>query len=127
MTKLSIEVISHPACAVISVSGDLDKVSAPQLEKVISEVLGAGHVHLIVDVSALGFCDSTGVWLLLAGLRRSFEAGGWLRLAGVRGFLQRLLELTRLSEAFPTDPTVAEAMRHVPARRSGQASPPAPA
>ncbi|GAA3121957.1 STAS domain-containing protein [Planomonospora alba] len=127
MTKLSVQVTHHPACAVISISGDLDKVSAPQLERVLSDVLEGGDVHLIADVSRLEFCDSTGVWLLLSGLRRAFEAGGWLRLAGVRGFLERLLELTRLRDAFPTDPTVADALTHVPARRPGTAHPPAPA
>ncbi|MFC4061613.1 STAS domain-containing protein [Planomonospora corallina] len=127
MTKLSIQVTQHPACAVIAIAGDLDKVSAPQLDRVVTDVLESGHVHLIADVSRLEFCDSTGVWLLLSGLRRAFEAGGWLRLAGVRGFLERLLELTRLKEAFPTDPTVDEALTHVPDRRSGTAQPPASA
>ncbi|MBB5961443.1 anti-sigma factor antagonist [Planomonospora venezuelensis] len=124
MTKLSIQVTQYRACAVISVAGDLDKVSAPQLEQTLTDLLADGHVHLIADVSGLDFCDSTGVWLLLSGLRRTFEAGGWLRLAGVRGFLQRLLELTRLSDAFPTDLTVADSLRHAPTRRSGPASPP---
>ena len=125
MTKLSVQVTHYRACVVVSVAGDLDKISAPQLEQVLADLLAEGHIHLIADVSELEFCDSTGVWLLLSGLRRTFEAGGWLRLAGVRGFLQRLLELTRLSEAFPTDSSVAESLSHAPAtRRSGPSSPP---
>ncbi|MBG0827603.1 STAS domain-containing protein [Planomonospora sp. ID67723] len=118
MTKLSIQVTHYRACVVVSIAGDLDKVSAPELEQTLTDLLAGGHIHLIADVSELDFCDSTGVWLLLSGLRRTFEAGGWLRLAGVRGFLQRLLELTRLSDAFPTDPTVAESLSHAPTRRS---------
>ncbi|GII02954.1 STAS domain-containing protein [Planobispora takensis] len=124
MTKLSIQVTHYRACVVVSVAGDLDKVSTPELDRTFADLLAEGHVHMIIDVSDLEFCDSTGVWMLLSGLRRTFEAGGWLRLAGVRGFLERLLELTRLGDAFPTDPSVAESLRHAPTRRTGPAPPP---
>ncbi|GIH75999.1 STAS domain-containing protein [Planobispora longispora] len=124
MTKLSIQVTHYRTCVVVSVAGDLDKVSAPLLDQAFTDLLADGHVHIIADVSELEFCDSTGVWLLLAGLRRTYEAGGWLRLAGVRGFLQRLLELTRLSDAFPIDATLDDSLRHAPVRRSAGPTPP---
>ncbi|GAA3093790.1 hypothetical protein GCM10017600_79980 [Streptosporangium carneum] len=69
------------------------------------------HVRIIIDTTELDFCDSTGVWTLLTTLRRAYEQSGWLRLAGVHGVLGRLLELTRLAEAFPIDRDVDESLR----------------
>ncbi|MGV9771260.1 STAS domain-containing protein [Streptosporangium sp. NPDC003464] len=111
MTRLSVTVSDHPHFSVVSLAGDLDKLSAPQLEEALAGLLTRGHVRIIIDTADLGFCDSTGVWALLTSMRRTYEQNGWLRLAGVHGFLARLLELTRLGEAFPIDPDVSESLR----------------
>lgn len=111
MTRLSITVKDHPRLSVVSLAGDLDKTSAPRLEETLTELLERDRVRVVVDTAELGFCDSTGVWTLLAALRRTYERNGWLRLAGVHGFLGRLLEMTRLAAAFPIDRDVDESLR----------------
>ncbi|MDP9849985.1 anti-anti-sigma factor [Streptosporangium lutulentum] len=93
--------------------GDLDKLSVPRLDEELTELLDRGRVCLIIDATDLDFCDSTGIWMLLATLRRAYERNGWLRLVGVHGFLGRLLELTRLREAFPIDPDLGQSVRMV--------------
>ncbi|MFF0310733.1 STAS domain-containing protein [Streptosporangium sp. NPDC004379] len=110
MNRLSIAVNDRPRFTVVSLAGDLDKLSASALEETLSTLLARGRVHIIVDVRELRFCDSTGVWALLSGLRRVYERNGWLRLAGVHGFLGRLLDLTRLRDAFPIDASVDESV-----------------
>ncbi|MBB4936597.1 anti-anti-sigma factor [Streptosporangium album] len=111
MTRLSITVSDHPRFSVVSLTGDLDKLSAPPLEEAFTALLTRGHVRIIIDTTDLGFCDSSGVWVLLATMRRTYEQNGWLRLAGVNGFLGRLLELTGLRAAFPIDRDVNESLR----------------
>lgn len=111
MTRLSVTVSDHPRFSVVSLAGDLDRTSAPRLEEVLSDLLARRRVRIIIDATELGFCDSTGVWTLLTTLRRTYEQNGWLRLAGVHGFLGRLLEMTRLAAAFPMDPDVSESLR----------------
>ncbi|MFF0247842.1 STAS domain-containing protein [Streptosporangium sandarakinum] len=110
MNRLSIAVNDQPRFAVVSLAGDLDKLSASDLEEALSALLARGRIHIIIDVHELRFCDSTGVWALLGGLRRAYELKGWLRLAGVHGFLGRLLDLTRLKDAFPIDASVDESV-----------------
>lgn len=116
MTRLSVTVSDHPQFSVVSLIGDLDKLSTPQFEEALAELLTQGHVRIIIDTAGLGFCDSTGVWALLTTMRRTYEQNGWLRLAGVHGFLGRLLELTRLGEAFPIDTDVSESLRQASMR-----------
>ncbi|MEV7008112.1 STAS domain-containing protein [Streptosporangium sp. NPDC051022] len=110
MTRLSVTVNDHPHFSVVSLNGDLDKISAPRLEEALAEPLTRRHVRIIIDTAKLDFCDSTGIWTLLATLRRAYEQNGWMRLAGVHGVLERLLELTRLTEAFPIDRDVDESL-----------------
>src|SRR5687768_13242667 len=95
MTRLSVTVDAHPHFSVVTLIGDLDKSSAPLLEERLADFMRRGHVCLVVDTTGLGFCDSTGIWVLLTSLRRAYERKGWLRLVGVHGFLGRLLDLTR--------------------------------
>ncbi len=113
MTRLSVTVDTHPHFSVVTLIGDLDKSSAPLLEERLADFMRRGHVCLVVDTTGLEFCDSTGIWVLLTSLRRAYERKGWLRLVGVHGFLGRLLDLTRLREAFPIDSTVEESLREV--------------
>ncbi|MFI6512217.1 STAS domain-containing protein [Streptosporangium sp. NPDC050855] len=104
---------TRPHFSVVTLTGDLDKSSAPRLEERLAEFIGRGHVYLVIDTTDLEFCDSTGIWVLLTSLRRAYERKGWLRLVGVHGFLGRLLELTRLRDAFPIDSTLEESLREV--------------
>lgn len=113
MTRLSVTVDTHPQFSVVTLVGDLDKSSAPLLEERLAEFMRRGHVCLVVDTTRLGFCDSTGIWVLLTSLRRAYERKGWLRLVGVHGFLSRLLDLTRLRDAFPINSTVEESLREL--------------
>jgi anti-sigma B factor antagonist len=121
MTRLSVTVKDHPRFSVVSLDGDLDKLSVPQFEEKLTGLLEHGRVCLIIDATDLDFCDSTGIWVLLATLRRAYERNGWLRLVGVHGFLSRLLELTKLRGAFPIDLDLDQSLREV-AHRSVSAS-----
>ncbi len=112
--RLAISVRRHPGASVIVLLGELDKVSSPALHDALAAQLDDGVRWLLLDVAELRFCDSTGVWTMLGFLRRAVQAGGGLRLAGVRGVLGRLLEITGLGMAFPVDADVAASMRAVP-------------
>ncbi|MGC5010085.1 STAS domain-containing protein [Streptosporangium sp. DT93] len=101
MTLLSITVTDHHSCSVITLGGELDRLSAAHLNHVLDQVISAGRVHLIVDVADLAFCDSTGVWTLMKGHCHASAAGGWLRLAYVHGVLKRVLQISKSVGIFP--------------------------
>ncbi|GAA3805596.1 STAS domain-containing protein [Sphaerisporangium flaviroseum] len=100
---LELAVTYHPGCTVVGVIGTLDAISTPGAKERLDELLAQGHNRMIIDVARLGFCDSSGIWLLLGLHRKTIETGGWIRLAGVNGFLLRLLALTHLDAAFTID------------------------
>lgn len=78
--------------------GELDIGTAPQLGEAIDRLLGAGHHRLLVDLTDLDFCDSTGMSAFVRGDNEAAAAGGWLRLTGATGRVARLLRLSGLAE-----------------------------
>ncbi|WP_113704897.1 STAS domain-containing protein [Nonomuraea lactucae] len=97
--------------AVVTLAGELDKISAPRLEGTLSGLLSGGHRHLVLDVAELEFCDVAGLRLFLDFERQTRQAGGRLRLAAVGGVLRRLIQLSCLDNAFLIDPDVTEALK----------------
>ena len=90
--------------------GDLDLDTAPVLTTTLDQVLDRHAPCVVIDLSGVQFCDSTGLSALLLGHRRATAAGGWLRLAGPGAFLGNLLETVGITPPLPVFPTVAEAL-----------------
>jgi anti-anti-sigma factor len=99
---LSVQVEEQDGAPLLRLRGDLDLVTAPLLQRRIDELLGVGHERLLVDADSLGFCDSTGLRVLLSARRRLAERAGELRLLRTSRVLQRLLDLSGLSELLQT-------------------------
>jgi anti-sigma B factor antagonist len=62
--------------AVVVVSGELDYGATPQLRACILGHIGAGRQHLLVDLSAVTFIDSTAIGLLVSTGTRLCRIGG---------------------------------------------------
>jgi anti-sigma B factor antagonist len=95
-------------CTVMSVSGELDLYTAPRLHRELTAALADGTPpRLIIDLSGVEFCDSTGINVLLAAHRRAREHGGGLELLGPRAGMRRILQVTGLETVFTVldDPT----------------------
>ena len=84
---------------VVRVEGDLDCYSAPQLRAVLLE-LAEGPRRVVVDVSGSTFIDSTGLGVLVGGLKRLREQGGHLALRSPSPTTARLFEVTGVSKLF---------------------------
>jgi anti-sigma B factor antagonist len=101
---LQVRVQDQDGAPLLSLTGDLDIVTAPLLQRRIDELLGAGHDRLLLDADSLGFCDSTGLRVLLGARRRLAERSGELRLLRTSTVLQRLLDLSGLNTLFGPAP-----------------------
>ena len=87
--------------AVVIVDGDLDLETAPQLESTISEQIASGHRHLVVDLAAATFFDSTAIRALLVstGQLRD-EPTAAVVLAGAQGITLRSLSVSGIDQMF---------------------------
>ncbi|MFI5689175.1 STAS domain-containing protein [Streptomyces sp. NPDC051636] len=66
--------------AVLGVSGELDLMTSPVLRQRVHDVVADGHHSLVLDLSEVFFCDSSGVGVLIAARRLIRSCQGRLRL-----------------------------------------------
>ena len=85
----------------LSVAGEIDLYTAPRLHgELVTVLTGDEPVRLVVDMSGVEFCDSTGMNVLLAAHRRAREHGGDLELAAPRPSVRKILQVTGLESVF---------------------------
>ncbi|AYN40790.1 anti-sigma factor antagonist [Streptomyces dangxiongensis] len=65
---------------VLRVSGELDLMTSPVLRQRVHDVVAEGNHSLVVDLSDVFFCDSSGVGVLIASRRLIRSCQGRLRL-----------------------------------------------
>ncbi|MET7683367.1 STAS domain-containing protein [Streptomyces sp. NPDC005423] len=94
--------------AVATVSGDLDVGSAPAVYQLALEAISRWP-RVIIDLSGVTFCDSSGFNALLRLRRRAQEAGNRLSLAAPPTQVTRLLTLTGAGALFPVYDSLADA------------------
>ena len=89
---------------VVALAGEIDLYTAPRLQTELMSVLSVNKpAQIVVDMSAVEFCDSTGMNVLLAAHRVATEHGGELTLAAPRPSVRKILEVTGLQSVFTID------------------------
>ena len=89
--------------ACLRLAGELDMSTAPQLNAAIDRLAADGERHLLIDLTELTFCDSTGIAAFVRGDNRASAEGGWLRVTGASGRVERVLQMTGLAEVLRYD------------------------
>lgn len=98
-----------PGHTVIAVRGELDIATTAALRDRILMVLAGTTVPVIIDLSAVSFCDASGLALLVGTQRRARLQGVSVALAAPRPVVSKLLRITGLDRAFVIHPTLAAA------------------
>jgi anti-anti-sigma factor len=79
--------------AVLSIVGELDAVSVPDLRPALEQLVAERLARIVVDLEQLRLIDSSGVGALVYLFRRAREQGGQVV---VRGAHQQPLAILRL-------------------------------
>jgi anti-sigma B factor antagonist len=98
---------------VITVSGEIHVTTAPEFSESLNDAVAAGSRGVVVDMSGVEFIDSTGLSVLLNGLRRVTRADGRMALVVSNPTVLRLFEITKLDSTFDIQPTRAAALERV--------------
>lgn len=99
-----LEVVERTERAVTArLSGDLDIVTSEEIKRELRQLVDVGHVALELDVSDVGFVDSSGLGVLVAVHRHAEAAGGRFVVRSVPPQLMRLFEITRLGDLLTVD------------------------
>lgn len=82
----------------LALSGELDVVSAPQLELCLNEVMAEAHDRVVLDLSGLAFVDSAGVSVLIKGKQDAESSGRMLVLGRPTEQVHRVFALVGLAD-----------------------------
>ena len=95
--------------AVLSVGGEVDVYTAPQLRESLLELIDGGARKVVVDLGRVDFLDSTGLGVLVGALRRLRAAGGAFGLVCDKEPLLKIFRITALDQVFPIHPSIEAA------------------
>jgi anti-sigma B factor antagonist len=91
----------HDDHTIVTISGEIDLYTAPRLHSELAALLGDGlPARVVIDMSGVDFCDSTGMNVLLSCLRRARERGGDLEIAAPKPAVRKILQVTGLDSVF---------------------------
>jgi anti-sigma B factor antagonist len=83
---------------VLTLFGELDVVSAPELKHTLDEALGQPHARVMLDLNGLRFVDSAGVSVLIRAKQRAKANGRTLVLRRPTEQLERVFALVGLAD-----------------------------
>ena len=93
---------------VISVTGEIDVATAPQLRECLHRVIARGQATVVLDLLGVTFLDSTALGVLVGALKRCRELGGELHIVVSDARIKKIFEITGLNTIFAIVSTPAE-------------------
>ncbi|MFD7258217.1 STAS domain-containing protein [Streptomyces sp. NPDC059874] len=115
--RFTCEVRHVRGATVLKLGGELDHDTAEPLREALQAVPAEGGERVLVDFSDVGFCDSTGLNVLLRGRLTAERAGSRIELVGLRRPVERMFRITGADEIFSVYADVAEALAGHPQHR----------
>jgi anti-sigma B factor antagonist len=98
---MNLETRDDGAVTILTVTGDL-VIGDPEttFKKTVTRLLEEGRVQLLVDLTGVGFLDSSGLGALVRALTQSQKEGGQTKLLGANEQIRKLLQMTKLDSVF---------------------------
>lgn len=111
MEDFSVSTSASDGSTVVQARGDIDVHSAPELRAELLEQIARGHRHLVIDLSAVTFLDSSALGVLVGAMKRVRDDGGWVRLVCPDQRLLKIFRITGLTRVFSIYDTTEAALR----------------
>jgi anti-sigma B factor antagonist len=94
---------------VVTLEGEVDLYTAPEFKEALLRGIDDGARHVIVDLSAVTFVDSTALGVLVGGGKRLLNSGALLIVCS-DARIRRILEIAGLAGVFAVHLTLDEAL-----------------
>lgn len=110
--ELGLENRPHAGWTIVEVSGELDLHTSPGLRDHVLQLIDDGGRRVALDLTKVGFMDSSSLGVLITCLKRMREHEGRLVLIGVQSTPMKVLQLTGLDRVFDILGSAAELETH---------------
>jgi anti-anti-sigma factor len=106
---LSISVVSFPGLSVLTVTGEIDLATVPDLRMALFEACCRSSGKVILDLRGVTFFDCSGISALVA-TRRRLPDGASLCLVTTHPMIRKIFHITGLAATFPSHSSLLSAM-----------------
>ena len=106
------EIREESGAVIVALEGDVDLQSSPDARKVLLECVGRKK-PVLVDLSGVGYIDSSGVASLVESLQTARKSGSNLILVAVSEGALRVLQLARLDKVFTICDSVEDGLGQI--------------
>ena len=107
---LSLSTRAERGRTVVEVIGEIDVYTAPKLREQLAELVDSGRHDIVVDMQGVEFLDSTGLGVLVGGLKRVKQHDGSMNLVCTQERILKIFRITGLTKVFPIHDSVAAAV-----------------
>jgi anti-sigma B factor antagonist len=108
---LTVRVSQREGYAVVTVTGSIDVTTHDRLAEQLERALHLTQLAVIVDLSEVDFCDSTGLNTFTQAHRKVTARGITMVTAGLQDRVEYVFAVTRLKQAFHAQPDLDSAVR----------------
>ncbi|MFJ2606919.1 STAS domain-containing protein [Streptomyces sp. NPDC091279] len=109
MSHLAVHTRTAPAGPVVELTGELDHASFSQVRDLLPRLTLPAGRRLVIDLTGVTFCDSSGITALIAARNHALAAEADIALAGVPDHIGRIFRIVGLDQVFPMYPTAQAA------------------
>ncbi len=85
---------------VVELGGEIDVYTSPKVKDAITELIDQGHYNLVINLEKVRYIDSTGLGVLIGGLKRVREHGGTVSLVCTNPQIRKIFDITGLVKIF---------------------------
>lgn len=95
---------------IVSVSGRIDAITAPEFEGNLDGLITAGERILLIDLSGLGYISSAGLRSMLSSAKKLKTLSGQILFTGLQGPVDEVFQISGFKSIFKIFPSEAEAI-----------------
>src|SRR5213592_907592 len=106
---LDVETGTVGDASLLSLRGEIDVYTAPRLRQAIIDLVDGGANRIVVDMEKVDFLDSTGLGVLVGGLKRVRLKDGTLAIVTTQDKILKIFDITGLNKVFSIYPSVEHA------------------
>jgi anti-sigma B factor antagonist len=105
--------VSQSEPAIVALEGEIDLHESPNVRETLRQYIEKKAPRIYVDMSQVGYIDSSGLAVLIDAMQRIANYGGKFGLIAIQPAVRTVLEIARLDQVFRVYPDRAAAVKAV--------------
>lgn len=86
--------------SIVALSGEIDVYTSPKVKDALGSLIDKGTYKIVIDLTNVRYIDSTGLGVLIGGLKRVREHGGTVNLVCSNPQIRKIFDITGLVKIF---------------------------